>query len=65
MIIIEAQQNRRHLKPRDIIMLDKFLKNSSRLRTDKNRRRWSALTTHQAPHKPFLLLSIMDLIAWF
>ncbi|MDH4207105.1 MAG: hypothetical protein OEV45_16415 [Desulfobacteraceae bacterium] len=32
-------------------------------RTDKNRKRWSALTSYQAPHKPFLLLSIMDLIA--
>ena len=44
-------------------MLDKYLKNLSRLRTDKNRKRWSSLTIHQAPHKPFLLLSIMDLIA--
>ncbi|MFC1515798.1 hypothetical protein ACFL7E_03465 [Thermodesulfobacteriota bacterium] len=44
-------------------MLDKYLKSFSRLRTDKNRKRWSALTTHQAPHKPFLLLSIMDLVA--
>ena len=44
-------------------MLDKYLKSFSRLRTDKNRKRWPALTTHQAPHKPFLLLSIMDLIA--
>ena len=44
-------------------MLDKHLKSFSRLRTDKNRKRWSALTTHQAPHKPFFLLSIMDLIA--
>ena len=26
-------------------------------------KKWSALTTYQAPHKPFLLLSIMDLIA--
>jgi putative restriction endonuclease len=43
--------------------LEQYLKNFSRLRTDKNRKRWSALTTHQAPHKPFLLLSIMDLIA--
>ena len=40
-----------------------YLKSFSRLRTDKNRKRWSELTTHQAPHKPFLLLSIMDLIA--
>jgi hypothetical protein len=43
--------------------LDQYLKSFSRLRTDKNRKRWSALTTYQAPHKPFLLLSIMDLIA--
>jgi putative restriction endonuclease len=43
--------------------LEQYLKNFSRLRTDKNRKRWSALTTYQAPHKPFLLLSIMDLIA--
>jgi len=44
-------------------VLNKHLKSFSRLRTDKNRKRWSALTTNQAPHKPFLLLSIMDLIA--
>jgi putative restriction endonuclease len=42
---------------------DQYLKGFSRLRTDKNRKRWSALTTYQAPHKPFLLLSILDLIA--
>ncbi|MBW1608832.1 MAG: hypothetical protein JRJ74_12145 [Deltaproteobacteria bacterium] len=43
--------------------LAKYLRSYSRLRTDKNRKRWSVLTTYQAPHKPFLLLSIMDLIA--
>jgi len=43
--------------------LAKYLKSFSRLRTYKNRKRWSAFTTYQAPHKPFLLLSIMDLIA--
>ena len=43
--------------------LAQYLKSFSYLRTDKNRKRWSALTTHQTPHKPFLLLSIMDLIA--
>ena len=43
--------------------LDQYLKSFSRLRTDKNRKRWSALTTHKAHHKPFLLLSIMGLIA--
>jgi len=40
--------------------LDNYLKKFSNLRTDKNRRRWSNITNHQAPHKPFLLLSVMD-----
>ena len=44
-------------------MLAEYLKRFSHLRTDKDRNRWSALTTHQAPHKPFVLLSVMDLIA--
>ena len=44
-------------------MLEKYLKSFSTLRTAKNKKGWSALTCHQAPHKPFLLLSIMDLIA--
>ena len=43
--------------------LAQYLKSFSRLRTYKDRKKWSALTTYQAPHKPFLLLSIMDLIA--
>jgi putative restriction endonuclease len=43
--------------------LEKYLKSFSRLRTYKDRKKWSALTAFQAPHKPFLLLSIMDLIA--
>jgi putative restriction endonuclease len=51
------------LKPGVFIMLDKYLKSFSRLRTYKDRKKWSGLTTYQAPHKPFLLLSIMDLIA--
>ena len=34
-----------------------------KLRTDKGRDRYPAITYHRAPHKPFLLLSIMDLIA--
>jgi len=44
-------------------MLEKYLQMFSKLRTDKNRKRWSALTCFQAPHKPFVLLSVMDLIA--
>ena len=43
--------------------LAQYLKSFSRLRTYKDRKQWSALTSYQAPHKPFLLLSIMDLIA--
>lgn len=33
------------------------------LNTDRNPRVWTSLTTNQAPHKPLLLLSIMDLFA--
>ena len=44
-------------------MLEKYLQMFANLRTDKNRKRWSALTCFQAPHKPFVLLSVMDLIA--
>ena len=43
--------------------VDEYLKKFSRLNTDKSRHRWTATTCHRAPHKPFLLLSIMDLIA--
>lgn len=42
--------------------LVQYLKSFSRLRTYKDRKKWSAITAFQAPHKPFLLLSIMDLI---
>lgn len=31
------------------------------LRTDKSRARWSEVTFHQAPYKPLLLLSVLDL----
>ena len=43
--------------------VDEYLKQISRLNTDRNRKNWTAATCHRAPHKPFLLLSIMDLIA--
>ena len=35
----------------------------SKLRTDKGRYRYPPITRHRAPHKPFLLLSVMELIA--
>ena len=44
-------------------MFEKYFKSFSNLRTDKNRNRYPAITDHRAPHKPFLLLSSMDLIA--
>ena len=43
-------------------MLSYWKHKLTKLRTDKNPKRWDALTTHQAPHKPFLLLAIMDLM---
>ena len=44
-------------------MLKNYIHKLSNLRTDKNRNRYPAYTSHREPHKPFLLLSIMDLIA--
>ena len=44
-------------------MLSTFIKAFHNLRTDKNRNRYPVLTKHRAPHKPLLLLSVMDLIA--
>ena len=43
--------------------IDCYIKAFAELRTDRNRKRWSTATTFRAPHKPFLLLSILDLIA--
>ncbi|MEJ2725529.1 MAG: HNH endonuclease [Deltaproteobacteria bacterium] len=43
-------------------MLDKYVRMFGNLRTDKNRKRWSSVTCFQAPHKPFVLFSVMDLI---
>ena len=44
-------------------MLETYLHRFSNLRTDRGRNRYPAATLHRAPHKPFLLLSVMDLIA--
>lgn len=43
--------------------IDCYIAAFSRLRTDKNRKCWTAATTFRAPHKPFLLLAILDLVA--
>ena len=44
-------------------MIENYLHKLSNLRTDRGRNRYPAYTLHRAAHKPFLLLSIMDLIA--
>ena len=44
-------------------MLEKYIQKFLNLRTDRGKHRYPALTMHRAPHKPFLLLSVMDLIA--
>jgi len=38
-------------------------KDVAKLQTDRGRDRYPDITCHRAPHKPFLLLSVMDLIA--
>ena len=44
-------------------MLEKHLQMFGKLRTDKGRDRYPQITYHRAPHKPLLLLSIIDLIS--
>lgn len=44
-------------------MTDKITQKLLKLKTDHNRHRWTPLTRNRAPHKPFLLLSVMDLFA--
>ena len=44
-------------------MLEHYLKTFSTLRSDTSRSRWTAATEFRAPHKPLLLLAVIDLIA--
>ena len=46
-----------------LTVLDQYLQMFGSLRTDKSRGRYPEITYHRAPHKPFLLLSVVDLIA--
>lgn len=43
-------------------MIDRYIKSLSNLRSDTSRSRWTAATKFRAPHKPLLLLSVIDLI---
>jgi putative restriction endonuclease len=44
-------------------MIEGYLKRFARLHTDTSPARWSANTNYRAPHKPFLLMAVMDLVA--
>ena len=44
-------------------MIEPYLQKFRQLHTDKNRTHWTAVSTHRAPHKPLLLLSVIDLFA--
>lgn len=44
-------------------MLNHYLKTFSTLRSDTSRSRWTTATKFRAPHKPLLLLAVIDLIA--
>ncbi len=44
-------------------MTSDYLHRLAQLRTDANRSRWTETTSFRAPHKPFLLLSVMDIAA--
>ncbi len=41
--------------------MDDYARRFARLRTNRNRKVWSGVTAHQAPHKPLLLLCVLDL----
>jgi putative restriction endonuclease len=44
-------------------MISDYTERFAKLRTDTSSVRWSATTRHRAPHKPLLLLAIIDLFA--
>ena len=43
--------------------LEKYVRLFGKLRTDKNSQRWTAQTHFRAPHKPLLLLAVIDRFA--
>lgn len=44
-------------------MISDYQERFAKLRSDTSRSRWPANTCYRAPHKPLLLLSVMDLVA--
>ena len=43
--------------------IEKYVKQFAHLHTDTSRARWTEETHHRAPHKPLLLLAVIDLFA--
>jgi len=43
--------------------LENYLKQFAKLRVDSSRARWSPITKYCAPHKPLLLLAVLDLFS--
>lgn len=43
--------------------MEHYIQRFARLNANKNRKMWTAVTTHRAPHKPLLLLAVLDLFA--
>jgi predicted restriction endonuclease len=41
--------------------IDDYVARFARLRANRNRKVWSEVSAHQAPHKPILLLCVLDL----
>jgi len=41
--------------------IEDYARRFAGLRTNRNRKVWSGITSHQAPHKPLLLLCVLDL----
>jgi len=44
-------------------MIERHIRNFTSLRSDTKRSHWTAATKFRAPHKPLLLLAVIDLIA--
>ena len=44
-------------------MTANYVQRFAHLNANKNRRHWTAETTHRAPHKPLLLLAVIDRFA--
>jgi putative restriction endonuclease len=43
--------------------LESYFERFVKLRSDSSRSRWPAATHYRAPHKPLLLLAVIDMIA--